>query len=165
MGASLGFIPACAGESRGSRWPGSQPRVHPRVCGGKCVPACSTIATRGSSPRVRGKDINDNFAALGPGFIPACAGESADARFALPKGRVHPRVCGGKYCWLATRIKLEGSSPRVRGKEGIFAQRTVKHGFIPACAGESTWPHSANRGVWVHPRVCGGKPRPSPPAS
>ena len=49
------YIPACAGEARVKTAPASIYPVHPRVCGGSVHRMPSPLASRGTSPRVRGK--------------------------------------------------------------------------------------------------------------
>ena len=51
-----GITPACAGKSTSASLRISWSRDHPRVCGEKFCQNKSTITSRGSPPRVRGKD-------------------------------------------------------------------------------------------------------------
>ena len=109
-------------------------------------------------------------------FIPACAGNSAQALIPIRSRPVHPRVCG-ELRWPNARRRSGltvhprvcgelavgesamscryGSSPRVRGTpperfRGVRFQR-----FIPACAGNSAPAARTRRRRPVHPRVCG----------
>ena len=70
--------------------------------------------------------------------------------------RVYPRVCGGTAT-IAFRVPGGmGLSPRVRGNLPRKYLRILRHGSIPACAGE---PRLYRRYEWhskVYPRVCGG---------
>ena len=72
---SKGIIPAGAGKRGKAVGPAGRVRDHPRGCGEKYYYASSAGKSRGSSPRVRGKDhcayIGDNR----PGIIPAGAGK------------------------------------------------------------------------------------------
>ena len=49
----------------------------------------------------------------------------------------HPRVCGEHLdnCWLA--LETLGSSPRVRGTQGLASHIRKEAGIIPACAGNT----------------------------
>ena len=49
--------------------------VYPRVCGGALEPLGDLEYRRGLSPRVRGSHLDGELHLLGPGSIPACAGE------------------------------------------------------------------------------------------
>ena len=68
-------------------------------------------------------------------FIPACAGNSI-------------------YCSGASR-NIGGSSPRVRGTDGLIMAIDGRGRFIPACAGNSIINEHISAAVAVHPRVCG----------
>ena len=50
---------------------------------------------------------------------------------------------------------MEGSSPRVRGKQEKAADEARRAGLIPACAGKTFSPSLSFRGTSAHPRVCG----------
>ena len=157
IGSGVRFIPACAGNSRWTRFPlpvrrGSSPRVrgtprrrrrrppsppvHPRVCG---------ELSRGRPPRHGASR-----------FIPACAGNSLGV--------------------VLSAKRLPGSSPRVRGTPQGGAPAWPQRRFIPACAGNSLaaagWrafgagssprvrgtrnpSRNDQGGRSVHPRVCG----------
>ena len=49
-----------------------------------------------------------------------------------------------------------GLSPRVRGNLDRVHLNVIRHGSIPACAGEPTRPGGQTRVFTVYPRVCGG---------
>ena len=92
--ASLGIIPAYAGNTCTMFLNLPLLRDHPRVCGEHLCPNCLCTALTGSSPRMRGT-LERSDAFLGDdGIIPAYAGNT---RPGLPAGRAkrdHPRVCG-----------------------------------------------------------------------
>ena len=89
------------------------------------------------------------------GIIPAYAGNTAWS-IAWPISlRDHPRVCGehGTKCWKPRTPP--GSSPRMRGTQGLQRQDLSRHGIIPAYAGNTLrWRHGSCR-CRDHPRVCG----------
>ena len=51
---------------------------------------------------------------------------------------------------------MTGLSPRVRGNLDRVHLNVIRHGSIPACAGEPTRPGGQTRVFTVYPRVCGG---------
>ena len=129
------FIPACAGNSRGSASIPRRSSVHPRVCG-----------------ELRGLEGDS-----GPDrrFIPACAGNSLRHQACASATAVHPRVCGELGNDLVVMVAAAGSSPRVRGTRISRLRRPESRRFIPACAGNSRRRRCARRPPTVHPRVCG----------
>ena len=71
-----GLIPACAGKTPGGARHGAVSAAHPRVCGENIGSSSFIDGEYGSSPRVRGKLIQ-NFMRTGlGGLIPACAGKT-----------------------------------------------------------------------------------------
>ena len=89
------------------------------------------------------------------GIIPAYAGStiySVNANGAL---RDHPRVCGEHSNRGHIPVREWGSSPRMRGAQGIRFVKWHVYGIIPAYAGSTP----DYRNSWDmprdHPRVCG----------
>ena len=78
---SLRFIPACAGNSIFDQCGEVLAPVHPRVCGEQPHVSLSASSRTGSSPRVRGTDLQANRALRRERFIPACAGNSIGILF------------------------------------------------------------------------------------
>ena len=74
-------IPACAGEPR--TWPSQTclSTVYPRVCGGTQGPRMVASKDEGLSPRVRGNHSGRAWLEVGPGSIPACAGEPTETQY------------------------------------------------------------------------------------
>ena len=112
------LIPARAGKT--SRRPSRRPPwpAHPRACGENTHSTHSAPAPRGSSPRVRGKQVlwtGRNLVAL---LIPARAGKTGRCRLWAGRWRAHPRACGENQRTLRYPGFQAGSSPRVRGKPG-----------------------------------------------
>ena len=70
--------------------------------------------------------------------------------------RVHPRVRGGDAAARSASNNRRGSSPRARGRRRLLLCGGQLHGFIPACAGETTTATSTGPPTKVHPRVRGG---------
>ena len=149
------FIPACAGNGSSSASLILQTAVHPRVCGERrlTVPLGSECA--GSSPRVRGTEIDRLRHSDELRFIPACAGNGCARASASSPTPVHPRVCGERSKSSRSTDAAAGSSPRVRGTvhHQLLVVRIAR--FIPACAGNGDPWRFAFPGMPVHPRVCG----------
>ena len=70
------FIPACAGNRAISCPAYAVAAVHPRVCGEQTRRSIGNYPPRGSSPRVRGTDVEKEKGREDYRFIPACAGNS-----------------------------------------------------------------------------------------
>ena len=158
-GRVMRYIPACAGEAR-CRRPRRRPgRVHPRVCGGSDCRRRIGLATRGTSPRVRGKPFAKSNIQQGCRYIPACAGEAIPGGNRRSDSGVHPRVCGGSASPRRAVKSVRGTSPRVRGKLVRRGSTPEELGYIPACAGEAPAATRPEPARGVHPRVCGGSGR------
>ena len=76
--------------------------------------------------------------------------------------RDHPRVCGEKFCVASDWQCVQGSPPRMRGKERGFDDGQALLGITPAYAGKSVGQVELQLGVRDHPRVCGEKCQPGP---
>ena len=71
-----GIIPACAGNTPVIVSLLCMLRDHPRVCGEHPMRLSPPFANWGSSPRVRGTQIQGRVPLQGQGIIPACAGNT-----------------------------------------------------------------------------------------
>ena len=109
------IIPACAGNA----FPGSPPSVagadHPRVRGERVTTRLNAKTPRGSSPRARGTRLMRGGRTSDTRIIPACAGNAAPSRRAIPRPPDHPRVRGERYPHDHAGSQTHGSSPRARG--------------------------------------------------
>ena len=110
------LIPACAGKTSVTLALHFPKTAHPRVCGENHAIHMSTRGARGSSPRVRGKQVGPRHAVSVNGLIPACAGKTPALPGPPRRSRAHPRVCGENSILETAAKQLSGSSPRVRGK-------------------------------------------------
>ncbi len=154
------FIPAgAAGNAAdGRRSEGTAP-VHPRGCGERRPVASVTMASIGSSPRVRGTQPARAGGSAGERFIPAGAGNASRSSSARPPPPVHPRGCGERPRPRPHHRPDRGSSPRVRGtRSGVVAAHRSRR-FIPAGAGNAYRPAGRRGGRPVHPRGCGERAR------
>ena len=180
------FIPACAGSAADRRLRSARAAVHPRVCGERELSGNTDFEVSGSSPRVRGAQLQIRRVSRRRRFIPACAGSAGRAQGSGGLRTVHPRVCGERgvrcagFVCLAVhprvcgernsrgtrRTHRRGSSPRVRGARTICCIFMEQIRFIPACAGSAPERAFGLPGSPVHPRVCGERGgHAAPPAS
>ena len=131
----------------------------------RSIPACAgetysaqilAAAAQGLSPRVRGKQRRILTPRPRRRSIPACAGETGAANPAGYQSKVYPRVCGGNFHSVTSKIAAYGLSPRVRGKRNGGGYAGQRQRSIPACAGETNALKLRKRSGRVYPRVCGG---------
>ena len=151
------ITPAYAGKRSKSMTLRSLRGDHPRVCGEKRSRRHHLVAEQGSPPRMRGKVLFRSFIVQPFGITPAYAGKRSAASRPAAAARDHPRVCGEKQALLCTWMFLQGSPPRMRGKESHARRKRQAHGITPACAGKSQYPVLRNLLPWDHPRMCGEK--------
>lgn len=109
--------PAYAGKRRTIPRRRSAAPDHPRVCGEKLYPICSSIDLWGSPPRMRGKEFLHPLACVIAGITPACAGKRKTAWKGEGKKQDHPRMCGEKQIKGFKHDGHMGSPPHVRGKD------------------------------------------------
>ncbi len=159
------ITPACAGRSCTGSRPRPRLRDHPRVCGEKACPFSVGCWFWGSPPRVRGEGTRRPKPSRMSGITPACAGRRSARPANTGACTDHPRVCGEKTETAAPRHSRAGSPPRVRGEDRRQTANNPRPRITPACAGRSTLNGSKKVGFWDHPRVCGEKFAPLPPAS
>ena len=133
----VGITPACAGKSHVLPRPAQVQWDHPRVCGEKKKAEEMGATTKGSPPRMRGKENRVLGGILHVRITPACAGKSRRCRPATLIRRDHPRVCGEKSTEGAGTAPLKGSPPRVRGKGDWTTDHPGQTRITPACAGKS----------------------------
>ena len=114
-----------------------------------------TCTSAGPSPRVRGTPSKPPDVVGTVGIIPARAGNTIARSASGWCSWDHPRVCGKHQAGISATQKALESSPRVRGTLERRRWRQLRHGIIPACAG-NTRP-SCERGFTArdHPRVRG----------
>ena len=117
--------------------------------------ACWVVLVVGSSPRVRGKHHGPPRPGPRARLIPACAGKTVSSSARLSRRRAHPRVCGENVHDAYENAMQMVSSPRVRGKRGIWLGGCRGAGLIPACAGKTLPPAIMFTRFRAHPRVCG----------
>ena len=149
-------IPACAGETQKRIAREMLMKVYPRVCGGNFDTSANAPRISGLSPRVRGKPGRRHRRRRPRWSIPACAGETLRVSELPGPGAVYPRVCGGNGDGHTARRRVDGLSPRVRGKHPSYPAPDHPRRSIPACAGETEVYFFFLVMGEVYPRVCGG---------
>ncbi len=149
------FIPACAGNTLRLPTKAAPCTVHPRMCGEHHLSAMELVGRAGSSPHVRGTQVNGQDGQIVVRFIPACAGNTINQATGPCAQAVHPRMCGEHRDDFMVMILSRGSSPHVRGTRAKELPRTRGPRFIPACAGNTLSPTITARYRPVHPRMCG----------
>ena len=134
------FIPAPAGNRLVDSFQHIEFAVHPRACGEQDAHRPRGCTSRGSSPRLRGTDLNPSQRQKEVRFIPAPAGNRFAWRLpfrALPI-TVHPRACGEQV-------------------RRIFSKKINKWAVHPRACGEQVYYRYKKK--WrlgsVHPRACG----------
>ena len=155
LGKDAGLTPACAGKTMLRFVIVAHPRAHPRVCGENQRLHPNARRGPGSPPRVRGKLVVPLRRRHDRRLTPACAGKTCGAARRPGPPSAHPRVCGENSHCVVREFTLEGSPPRVRGKQVQEVDTAVSGRLTPACAGKTppaTAPASSAR---AHPRVCG----------
>ena len=132
-----GITPAYAGKRM---LVGEYPKPlwdHPRVCGEKFLKQVESLSYLGSPPRMRGKVHLTAYFFIIWGITPACAGKSCRRCPQRSRSRDHPRVCGEKADNDYDEKPIEGSPPRMRGKDSDGGQRASASRITPAYAGKS----------------------------
>ena len=129
--------------------------VHPRVRGERSCTVKLATGMPGSSPRARGTGSGGFRAREGCRFIPACAGNGLAGEYGTSDDAVHPRVRGERFSHSTMQIIHGGSSPRARGTDLRHGLHQPLERFIPACAGNGSYPLPGFGRSSVHPRVRG----------
>ena len=155
VGASLGPIPACAGQPTRNIMDVAVFRAYPRVCGATVHGLFSFSEQSGLSPRVRGNPEASVFSGPSEGPIPACAGQPVYYDRVSALNAAYPRVCGATFFVWNEQSCREGLSPRVRGNQGHGHQHAALRGPIPACAGQPNGNKMLRFPDRAYPRVCG----------
>ena len=158
------ITPACAGKRTAGGDGRDAAQDHPRLCGEKLNILRGTNCAGGSPPPVRGKVGRGDRAQALARITPACAGKRGPSAPVGIAGQDHPRLCGEKGCRDTATGKIRGSPPPVRGKASSSSRQRASLRITPACAGKSPRQRLVRRGEGEHPRLCGEKSTPRPPA-
>ena len=155
-GASVGSIPAWAGEPGLADTTPGRAGVYPRVGGGTGLIPPGQCAGPGLSPRGRGNLADALPSVSHSRSIPAWAGEPPMPSKAEVMPPVYPRVGGGTATLNSVDAHGPGLSPRGRGNPGISFSLLLAGRSIPAWAGEPLLSVCWLFHVQVYPRVGGG---------
>ena len=150
-----GSIPASAGNPPAGRPGRKYSRVHPRERGESPSSGATWASSAGPSPRARGIRRPAGECRTRVRSIPASAGNPPGGRRTPWPPPVHPRERGESIAAITSVVSGLGPSPRARGILRRQEHADVRHGSIPASAGN---PWSAPRTPppsGVHPRERG----------
>ncbi len=134
-----GIIPAYAGNTSTSSMVTVRPPDHPRVCGEHSGVSAPSAVRAGSSPRMRGTQLDKADIPYRIGIIPAYAGNTMGPSPVMTDWRDHPHVCGEHWSRLRCCRLSWGSSPRMRGTLLTGMIRLSSLGIIPAYAGNTSF--------------------------
>ena len=140
----MGLIPASVATSD-----------HLRVCGADGDHVELRVNDPGSSPRVRSRQGVVPVIPEPIRIISACAEQTRTRRRGLRLARDHLRVCGADGRRELHRDHGEGSSPRVRSRQGHRWSLATRSRIISACAEQTTRVSAVTGRIWDHLRVCG----------
>ena len=136
-----GITPAHAGKSCPPQAPTFTRQDHPRVCGEKDKAKEMGATTKGSPPRMRGKESGCVPGLPGSRITPAHAGKRDKTAIFEEWCRDHPCVCGEKTKPVPAGGILMGSPPRMRGKVHVCHCSLIRRRITPARAGKSSIQH------------------------
>ena len=108
-----------------------------------------------SSPRTRGTRLLAARRAHAQRYSPAYAGNTAPHRGRAAARPVHPRIRGEHKNTRRSMPGSGGSSPHTRGTRFPTLSATRLERFIPAYAGNTSWPRPTSTSRPVHPRIRG----------
>ena len=154
--ATLGSIPADAGEAQNHQYYSNRRRVDPRGCGGGHEQDLTKCGHEGRSPRMRGRRGLVIFTIKPMRSIPADAGEASSTGKLMNPSQVDPRGCGGGLEQRRELAVSRGRSPRMRGRHRSRNLPNSVSRSIPADAGEAHGKGFACNPKGVDPRGCGG---------
>ena len=149
------IIPAHAGQTRRWHSDADSQSDHPRACGANAAIFCTVDGICGSSPRMRGKHVRNVETAVKVRIIPAHAGQTERLSWRVNPRPDHPRACGANLPMRRPWSRLNGSSPRMRGKLSHRPRLACPVRIIPAHAGQTQPPSIIASPATDHPRACG----------
>ena len=139
---NAGIIPACTGSTYRKTLLATVFWDHPRMYGEHVPHIQLSLQYRGSSPHVRGAQVQSACSSRCLGIIPACTGSTVCGRFGRAARWDHPLMYGEHFSKKRKDAAWWGSSPHVRGALDVDIEVAASHGIIPACTGST---NSANR--------------------
>ena len=130
------ITPAHAGKRSKPMFSKLRTRDHPRACGEKRLKLVALSSRLGSPPRMRGKDTQSKQGQGRVWITPAHAGKRRFPAACPHSNGDHPRACGEKGTGNRGATWLQGSPPRMRGKELEKGVDSGDVGITPAHAGK-----------------------------
>ena len=130
-------------------------RAHPRAGGENAPGIASANWFQGSSPRRRGKPVQDVSRRHTSRLIPAQAGKTRCRGLRSERSGAHPRAGGENHRMKSVAASFTGSSPRRRGKPTLPLCCHFRTGLIPAQAGKTRRGIGGAWRKWAHPRAGG----------
>ena len=112
------ITPADAGKTTSMDSTLKSPEDHPRGCGENTQSRKKLNARSGSPPRMRGKPADAATTPAPTRITPADAGKTGGAVSRRRYHQDHPRGCGENLYSEHYSVRLQGSPPRMRGKQG-----------------------------------------------
>ena len=134
---ALGITPAHAGKTFSGQSRKKQGWDHPRACGENQVLVTTGYKSKGSPPRMRGKQHFTPEARGQVGITPAHAGKTKTHTPRTSRPRDHPRACGENMYFHRPATSVPGSPPRMRGKPTLACIAKGQKGITPAHAGKT----------------------------
>ena len=153
--ASIGLIPARAGNTEMFAPDQTDTRAHPRSRGEHGINSIRSGTCQGSSPLARGTHSANPFGPARTGLIPARAGNTWLCTGSRPGHRAHPRSRGEHAIRSAERATVRGSSPLARGTPDAETPVDAAAGLIPARAGNTHRHLTPTSSLRAHPRSRG----------
>ena len=151
----IGLIPARAGNTLIQPLIGGFGGAHPRSRGEHTRQSRRQTITTGSSPLARGTRCRRGRNRRLHGLIPARAGNTLCNHCTLGVTGAHPRSRGEHCLRMGGRGFRAGSSPLARGTLRRDQLDSLRHGLIPARAGNTTCCARSGGGLRAHPRSRG----------
>ena len=136
-GRGIRIIPAHAGQTLTNEAGSTRRPDHPRACGANSAISANHVPLFGSSPRMRGKHLNEPLHVTNVRIIPAHAGQTPDELVWLTLPTDHPRACGANPVLSFIIPSVIGLSPRMRGKPAFRVDVAAGGRIIPAHAGQT----------------------------
>ena len=150
-----GIIPANTGRIMPHATFCTLPGDHPREYGENPPTASMRALMTGSSPRIRGESAAPVRFVVDTGIIPANTGRIQHHHQMKTWRPDHPREYGENGESPIPTVKVNGSSPRIRGESSQLSLCFAGIGIIPANTGRMLPTLSIPRVAWDHPREYG----------
>ncbi len=147
--------PTCVGKSKRRFYRRKHGQGHPHVCGEEYLLKYEDQLQQGTPPRVWGRGFFNLLKCPLKRDTPTCVGKRLLAPLLGLHHRGHPHVCGEEVSPCQAWLGLEGTPPRVWGREKSPQSSCICIRDTPTCVGKRILcVHLINPGQG-HPHVCG----------